>query len=115
MAKSVQKTGTKALTVSTQTLDVIDLTNYSGVSATLKCLASASGTLFLEWCNFNSTVDGDWKAVPTAQYPNASVALVASQSVTVNASLLSVGFIRVRVTLGAGAGNYDYYALGKEM
>lgn len=104
----------KALTVSTQTIDVFDITNYSGFSATIKCPADAAGTMFLQWCGFASTNDADWTAIPTAQFPNASVALAASASAVVNVVGLHVGFVRLRVTLSAGAGNYDFYTTAKD-
>lgn len=118
MARIEQKvyTGTdaKALTVSTQTIYVMDITNYSGISATIKCPALANGMMFLEWCGFNSAVDADWTAVPTAQYPNAAVTLAPSASAVVNAHGLHVGFTRIRVALAAGAGNYSFYITAKD-
>lgn len=108
--------GADALTlaVATQTIFVMDITNYSGISATLKCPAAAAGSMFLEWCGFNSTSDSDWSAVPTAQYPNATVTLAASTSKVVNAHALHVGFVRGRVTLSAGAGSYEVYVTAKD-
>lgn len=115
MAKVEQKVlSAVPLIVTTQTLWVMDITNYSGISATLKCPAAAAGTMFLEWCGFASAADADWSAVPVAQYPNASVALAASKSVVVNAHGLHVGCIRVRATLSAGAGNYDLWVFAKD-
>lgn len=115
MARSEKKIDTTvALTVTTQTIHTIDITNYSGCSTTIKCPAAAAGSMFYEWCNINSAVDADWNAVPTAQYPNATVTLAASTSKTINVHGLHVGFLRVRVTLSAGAGNYDFYSLAKD-
>lgn len=115
MARVEQKIiQTLPLTVATQTAWVMDITNYSGISATLSCPASASGAMFLEWCGFNSSLDADWSLVPVAQYPNASVALAASSSKVVNAHALHVGFVRIRVTLSAGAGNYGLYITAKD-
>lgn len=98
----------------TTTIHVMDITNYSGIAVTITCPALAAGTMFLEWCGFNSTVDADWSAVPTAQYPNATVTLAASTSKVVNAHGLHIGFIRIRTTLSAGAGNYDFYITAKD-
>lgn len=115
MARSEKKIETsKALTVATHTIHVIDITNYSGCSTTIKCPSSAAGSMFYEWCNINSSDDTDWNAVPTAQYPNATVTLAASTSKTINVHGLHVGFLRVRVTLSAGSGNYDFYSLAKD-
>ncbi len=118
MARIEQKTftgtNTKALTVSTQTIYVMDITSYSGIAATIKCPVAAAGSMFLEWCGFNSTLDADWNAVPTAQYPNATVTLAASTSKVVNAHGLHVGFVRIRVILSAGAGNYDFWITAKD-
>ena len=117
MARSERFSGaiTQALTVSTQTIGFpFDITNYSGFAATITCPAAAAGTMFLEWCNFNSTNDADWNAVPTAQYPTASVALAAATSKTVNVHAVHVGFLRLRVTLSAGAGTYTTICLAKD-
>lgn len=104
----------KTLTVSTQTIDIFDITNYSGFSATIQSPALAAGTMFLEWCGFASDNDADWTAVPTAQHPNASVAVVASGSAVINVPSLQVGLVRLRVTLSAGAGVYNFYTTAKD-
>lgn len=114
-------TKTQALTVSTQTFilsndpsGAYDISNLSGLSTTLQCPASAAGTVFYEWSNTNSTNNADWKAVNTTLYPNATAALVASGSVTLNVHGIHVAFLRLRVTLSAGAGSYTAYTLGKD-
>lgn len=116
MARSEQKQYlAQALTVSTQTVgQPFDITNYSGIAVTIKTPALAAGSMFLQWCNLASTVDADWQAVNTTAYPNATVTLGASGSYTVNVHGLHVGFIRIRVTLSAGPGNYDFYILAKD-
>lgn len=102
------------LTVSTQTVDILDITNYSGAASTIKTPVTCTGSMFYEWCNQNSSVDADWKAVPTAQYPNATVTLTANNSYTLNVHGLHVGFLRVRVTLTTTSGAYDVYSLMKD-
>jgi len=117
MARSEKKIlSTVALTVTTQTVkdSALDITNYSGVSVSITTPAAAAGSMFLQWCNFNSAVDADWTAIPTAQYPNATVTLAASGSQMVNVAGLHCGFVRVRVTLSAGAGNYNFFMLAKD-
>ena len=115
MARSIQQSNAAmALTNTTQTIHVLDITNYSGAATMIRCAAGATGSMFYEWCNVKSTVDADWNAVPTAQYPNATVVLAANTSKTINVHGLHVGFLRVRVTLSAGAGSYDIYSLAKD-
>lgn len=110
MARSEKKILTNvALTNTANNLEVFDITNFSGVSITLVSPAAATGTLKLQYCNFNSTTDADWTDIPTA-----SLAVVASGSVTLNTGSIHAGFIKPVVTLSAGAGNYDVYYLAKD-
>jgi hypothetical protein len=114
MRKDGKVISSLALSVATQTAWTADITNYSGISAMLTCPASAAGSMFLEWCGTNSTVDADWSEVPIAQYPNATATLAASSSKIVHAHALHAAFVRVRVTLSAGAGTYSLYITTKD-
>lgn len=98
-----------ALTVTTTPLESFDITNFSGVAVTLTAPALGAGTLKIQYCNFNSALDADWTDIPTA-----SLAVVASGSVTINVPTLHAGFIRPVVTLSAGAGDYTAYYLAKD-
>lgn len=106
MSKVVHKKGTVALTVSAdQVIDKLDITNCNGFSIQLNGITGTAGTMKLQQSNDNT----NWEDVPSA-----TSTLAANEANIINAPALYTGHIRALVTLSGGAGNYNFFMLGKE-
>ena len=110
MARSERKVlKATPLTVSTNQIESLDITNFSGCAITVISPAGAVGTFKLQYCNTNSSNLTDWTDIPSASLP-----IVASGGSTLDISNTHAGFVKAVVTLSAGAGNYDIYYLAKD-
>lgn len=106
MSKVVHKKGTVALTVSAdQVIDKLDITNCNGFSIQLNGITGTAGTMKLQQSNDNT----NWEDVPSA-----TSTLAANEANIINTPALYTGHIRALVTLSGGAGNYNFFMLGKE-
>lgn len=101
------------LTVATTNIESFDITNQVGVSVTVQGPASAAGTFKLQMSNVNSSTSADWTDVPTTII--ATGTLVSSGSATISSIAgIRAAFVRVVITVSAGAGDYNIYYLAKE-
>ena len=115
MAQTIKKNlFSQALTVTTNNIEALDVTNHVGVSVTVRSPAGGAGSVKLQMSNIgNSATATDWTDVPTTIC--ATGTLVASGSVTISTIAgIRAAFVRAVVTVSAGAGNYDIYYVAKE-
>lgn len=106
MSKVVHKKETVALTVSAnQEVIKLDITHCNGFSVQLNGIVGTAGSIKLQYSNDNA----NWMDIPSA-----TATLTASAANIINAANLYTGFVRALVTLSAGAGTYEVYALTKE-
>jgi len=113
MAQTAKKNLTVALSVATTNIEAFDITNQVGVSVTVQGPASAAGTFKLQMSNINSATSADWTDVPSTIITTGT--LVSSGSATISSIAgIRAAFVRVVVTVSAGAGNYNIYYLAKE-
>ena len=83
----------------------IDLTNCNGVSVQINGITGTAGSMKLQRSNDNT----NWEDIPSA-----TVTLAANAPKIINVPDVYFAHVRILVTLSAGAGNYDIFALGKE-
>lgn len=106
MSKVSHKKDTVALTVATnQVLATFDITNCNGVAIQLNGIVGTVGSMKVQHSNDNT----NWMDITSA-----TLTLTASAANIINIVQLYTGHVRVLVTLSAGAGDYDYFFLGKE-
>jgi hypothetical protein len=109
MSKATHKNTTVALTVAAnQVLGTLDITNCNGACVQLNSLAATAGSMKLQ----RSLDNTNWEDIASATKTlTASGVAVAN---TINISAEYSGHIRALVTLSGGAGDYDFFMLGKE-
>lgn len=88
-----------------QIIGTLDVTNCNGFSVQINGITGTAGTMKVQRSNDNET----WEDITGA---TATLAANVAKGITVTD--LYFGHVRVLVTLSGGAGNYNFFFLGKE-